>query len=89
MILELSSHERLQFQYILPVQGSLRTLELVEKILDKVKISDVQNIDSNKKIDFDKNESGIMVDMIHFLDQNQQLNIQSLSLIHKILKETK
>lgn len=87
--IELTSNERLQFQYILPVQGSLQTLELVDKILDKANVND---LDTKKiaKIEFESIEIKFIKKMIKFLDEQKQLNFQSLSLIKKFLniKET-
>lgn len=87
--INLTKDERLQFQYILPVQGSLLTLELVDKILNKVK---VDNIDDNesKEFDFENNELEFIKNMINILDGQGKLNFQSLSLVRKILnKENK
>jgi hypothetical protein len=44
MIIALTGNERLQFQTILPIQGDLKTLELVDSILSKVKIEDSNDI---------------------------------------------
>lgn len=82
--INLTSNEILQFQYILPVQGSIQTLELVEKILNKVNVYD-EDIDKIKKIEFDIIEIKFVKDMIKFLDKQKQLNFQSLSLIKKFL----
>ena len=85
MILNLTGKEIFEFQYILPAQGSLKTLELVQKILDKVNIQDIEN---DKDIDFTKEEIDFVSQMIQLLDENQSLKITSLSLIKKILKES-
>ena len=86
MVLELPGEEILQFQYILPVQGSLQTLELLQHILEKVKVDEIKDMIT---VDFDKDEINFMKNVICILDEKQQLYYQSLSLIHKILKETK
>jgi hypothetical protein len=89
MIIQLTNNEILQFQYILPVQGSLSTLELVEKILNKVKFLDKKEIGSQsiREVDFDEKEIFFITEMINILDENQQLRYDSLSLVKKILKE--
>lgn len=76
--IELTENERLQFQYILPAQGSLQTLELVEQILEKIKI--------NGDVEFSDIEIKFIIDCIQYLDNQKQLTISSLSLIKKILK---
>jgi len=81
----LSKQEIMNFEYILPVQGSLETLELVQRIITKLDI--VNDSDIEHEIDFDVKEIQLLKTVITFLDQNQRLNIKSLSLIHKILKE--
>lgn len=89
--INLTGNERLQFQYILPVQGSLLTLRTVEIILEKIDINNVKDINECLKIDFGKEEISFIKEMINFLDEQKKLNFQSLSLINKILniKETK
>jgi hypothetical protein len=79
----LAENEINQFGYILPVQGSIQTLELVQSILDKVGSLNVENL----TIDFSKEEISFMITMIDVFDKNQQLTLSSLSLIKKILKE--
>ena len=90
MILALTGNERLQFQTILPIQGDLKTLELVDSILSKVKINDIGDIKSNEEQEFEFNdkESELIHKMIKILDSQQQLQFTSLSLIKKIIKET-
>ena len=90
MILALTGNERLQFQTILPIQGDLKTLELVDSILSKVKIDDINDIKSNEEQEFEFNdkESELIHEMIKILDSQQQLQFTSLSLIKKIIKET-
>ena len=90
MKLALTGNERLQFQTILPIQGNLKTLELVDSILSKVKINDISDIKSNEEQEFEFNdkESELIHKMIKILDSQQQLQFTSLSLIKKIIKET-
>lgn len=83
--LELSKEEILQFQYLLPVQGDLKTLELVEGIINKVKI---ENEDA-KVVDFENSELLLMYNFIMFLDSQKTLSFQSLKLIRKILNTCK
>ena len=85
IILSLTGHERLQFQYILPVQGSIETLELVKTIFEKVNI-DVKNTENAEDVNFEANEIDFLVRMINILDQQAKLHFQSLSLVKKILK---
>jgi len=82
MILKLSEEEIKQIRYILPVQGNIKTLELVQKILDKTEAD-------SEELEFDDQEVELIKKMVHYLDQNQKINLSSLSLIQKILKETK
>jgi hypothetical protein len=90
MKLALTGNERLQFQTILPIQGNLKILELVDSILSKVKIEDSNDITSNNEQEFEFNieESDLIHEMIKILDLQQQLQFTSLSLIKKIIKET-
>lgn len=81
----LSASERLQFQYLLPVQGNLKTLELVDKILKKVFIKDEK--ESEAEFIFEIEEVQFLQDCIKILDQNNKLNFQSLSVIRKIMEE--
>lgn len=82
--IELSGNERLQFQYLLPAQGSLETLEMVEKILKKCKIND-KDFEKVVIVEFEKNEIRLVKDCIEVLDKNQQLRLESLPLIKKIM----
>ena len=84
MIVNLTADERLNLQYILPVQGSLETLELVEKIVSKCKINETKDLETIE-IDFDETEIEFIQDMINFLDSQKRLSLQALSLIRKIL----
>lgn len=81
----LSVTERTNFPYILPVQGSFRTLELVEKILLKVRIEDQK--DEEKEFIFDKEELTCLKKYIDALDENNKLQFQCLSLARKIKGE--
>lgn len=84
--IELTVTERLQFQYLLPIQGSLNTLELVDQILKRVKIEEIPDAKSDeaKGFDFEENEIIFIKNMISALDDAQKLSFSSLSLIKKI-----
>jgi hypothetical protein len=81
--MKFSVTERLQFPYILPVQGTIHTLEQVECILEKVKVEDAK--EDEKDIDFTAEELWFMCDMIQCLDQAGKISFSSLSLVRKIL----
>ena len=81
--LKLENKEKLQFKYLLPNQGSLKSLDLVERILKKVEIK--EGFEGIENIDFDEEEINFLEQMIYFLDQQQQINFNSLSLVRKIL----
>lgn len=81
----LSVNDRLQFQYLLPVQGNLQTLELVEKILAKLRIEKTDEED--KEFVFSRDEIELLKQSISILDQANKLNLQSLPTIRKIMEE--
>ena len=80
--IELTIEEKKQFQYILPIQGSIMALEMVENIL--LKLNGDLNI-----VEFEEEEYTFIVDMIMFLDNQKKLHFQSLSLIKKFLNTKK
>jgi len=80
----LSVSERLQFQYLLPVQGNLKTLELVDNILKKLNITEEEG---EREFIFEIEEIQFLQDCIKILDQNNKLSFQSLSVIRKIMEE--
>jgi hypothetical protein len=82
--IDLTGNECLEFRFILPVQGSLKTLELVEHILKKAKVNDT-DLEKLKKIDFEEIEIKFLKKMIAHLDKNQLIRFSSLSLIKKIM----
>jgi len=82
--IELTGNEVLEFQHILPVQGSLQTLETVEDIMKKVKCNDI-DLSKIKKVDFEEIEIVFLKNMIGILDKNQLIQFTSLSLIKKIM----
>lgn len=81
----LSVSERLQFQYLLPVQGNLKTLELVESITKKVFILNENEID--RDFIFEADEIIFLRSNIKMLDENNKLSFTSLSVIRKIMEE--
>jgi hypothetical protein len=91
MKIELSSQDRLQFQYILPVQGDLKTLELVESILEKIKITDGEDYNSLdlKVFEFKTDEIELIKNFIKILNDNKSIRFESLSLVKKILNGEK
>ena len=70
--------EKSNVQYILPVQGNVKTLELVESILIKS-----QSEESN--IVFDGPELDLLKTSILILDERCLISLQCLSLVKKIL----
>ena len=80
--IELTGEEKLQFQYILPMRGSLVALELVASILKKVNENVVN-------INFEDDEFSLIVEMIAILDSRKELPFSALSLIKKILNISK
>jgi hypothetical protein len=88
-MIKLTGKERFNVQYILPVQGNLKTLELVENILDRVKIKEIKDIESDNLLnyEFTKEELTLMIESIKVLDESNKLNFQCLSLVKKILHE--
>ena len=84
--MKVTRSEKFQIQFLLPVQGSIETLEQVQQILDKIKIvpEDAQSIE-DIEIDFDNNEIFFLKEMIKVLSQLQKLTLPSLSLVKKIL----
>lgn len=83
--MKLTVQERLQFQYLLPVQGSFKTLELVEKIIQKVNIKELE--EPEREFIFEIEEIEILQDSIKTLDQACKLSFQSLPVIRKIMEE--
>ena len=81
----LSVKERLQFQYLLPVQGNLKALELVESIAQKIFITDESEKD--REFVFEIEEIELLKNSISILDKNNQLSFQALSVIRKIMEE--
>jgi hypothetical protein len=81
----LSVKERMQFQYLLPMQGSLEILEKVEVILKKVFIENLE--EGEIEVGFDTEEIQFMQRNIAILDQSNKLNFGSLSVVRKIMEE--
>lgn len=83
---ELTADERLQFQYILPAKGSIKTLEMVESILEKIKFMPGQGREGSVVIEFSNEEIDLMKMSISHLDKNQILPFPVLGLAKKILR---
>ena len=83
---ELTGEERLQFQYILPAKGSIKTLEMVESILNKIKFMPGQGREGSMAIDFSEQEVELIKISISYLDENQALPFPVLGLAKKILR---
>jgi len=79
--------EKFQVQYLLPVQGSLQTLETVQEILDiiKIKPEDAES-DMIEEIELSDAHISFLKNMISVLDQSQKLSLRCLPIIRKILK---
>jgi hypothetical protein len=88
--MELTRKEKFQVQYLLPIQGSLKTLEQVEEILKRINIT-AEDAGSNEivEIQFSDEEINFICDMIKVLDQAQKLNLEILPLIRKFLLRSK
>lgn len=84
--LELTADERLQFQYILPAKGSIKTLDMVESILNKIKFMPGQGREGSVVIEFSNEEIDLMKMSISHLDENQILPFPVLGLAKKILR---
>jgi hypothetical protein len=75
-----TAEEKNCFKYILPAQGNIKTLELVESIFSKV-----QGVE--EEIKFDVMEKVLILQSIETLDQNHLIPFQCLPLVRKILGE--
>lgn len=82
----LSGNDIYQVQFLLPIQGNLKTLELVQQILDKANISEEdRGNEIEREIVFSDEEIIFLRNMIMILDESQKLSFSCLSLIKKIL----
>ena len=86
--LELTAAERFEIQFVLPAQGSIKNLELVKTIFEKIEIFSIQGNESDdvKHIEFEDEEIALMQNTIHALDESQRLRYSSLELAKKILR---
>lgn len=84
--LSLSIEERVNFQFLLPVQGTIATLDTVTSILNKINIKEVPDSDDELNIDFDEKEIALMIDSVKALDQAGKIHLQNLELAKKILR---
>jgi len=84
--MELTGKEIYQVQFLLPIQGDLKTLESVKQILDKLNIKEEDCDDENiRDIELTNPEIIFLENMIQVLSQAKKLNLHGLSLFHKIL----
>lgn len=84
--MKLSVNDRLQFQYLLPVQGNIKTLELVECILNRLRI--LKEDEEEKEFNFSKDEMDLLKQSISVLDQANKLSLSTLPVIRKIMEES-
>ena len=84
--MELTEKEKFQIQYLLPVQGSLKTLEQVESILQKINLRP-EDAESEMIyfLELAPEELGFLREMIGVLDQAQKISLQMLPVVRKIL----
>jgi len=80
--MNLTLNERENFKFILPVQSDIKSIELVVRILDKIKFDEKEN----KEINFDEDEILFLKDTINYLDKTKKIFLQSFSLVQKILR---
>lgn len=83
-MIELTGHEVSKIKSLLPIQGNLSVLESVQRILDKIP-EDCQG--DSISIDFSKDDILFLCQMIDILDQACKINLDSFSLVKKILKK--
>ena len=79
-----SKDEIAQFPYLLPVQGSFKTLELTEQILKKLSFENSES--ETLEISFSDQETELIKTSINYLDSQQKLHIAMLPLIRKLLQ---
>jgi|WetSurMetagenome_2_1015567.scaffolds.fasta_scaffold01018_2 hypothetical protein len=80
--MNLTLNERENFKFILPVQSDIKSIELVVRILDKIKFDEKEN----QEINFDEDEILFLKDTINYLDKTKKIFLQSFSLVQKILR---
>jgi len=82
----LTGNDIYQVQFLLPIQGNLKTLESVQQILDKANINEEdRGSEIEREIVFSDEEIIFLRNMIMILDESQKLSFSCLSLIKKIL----
>ena len=79
--IDISKEETLQFQNILPGVGCFETLELVEKIFNKV-----VKLESGGRLMLEDDEFSLLFNSINELSKGKALRYQSLTLARKIIK---
>lgn len=80
-VLIFTETEKKCFQYILPAQGNLKTLALVERILNKAN-------GTSEDITFEKEELELLSASIDCLDKQCAITLPCLPLIRKVLTYT-
>jgi hypothetical protein len=84
--MKLTGKEKFHIQFLVPVQGSLKTLELAEGILKRINIQPEDAEDGFiYDIDLKIEEISFLQEMIKILDKSQKLHLQSLPVVRKIL----
>lgn len=84
--MELTRNEKFQLQYLLPIKGNIKTLEMAQQIIEKLHINDTDRGNEEViELDFSGHEIDFLSEMIVILDQAQQLNLSCLSIVKKIL----
>jgi len=84
MKLFLSEQEIASFRYIIPIQGNLNSLIVFRNILEKADSSNKESDYSG--IEFSDIEIDYLKRYIGALDKANQLNLEALPLIEKIIK---
>jgi CRISPR/Cas system-associated protein endoribonuclease Cas2 len=79
--LTFTAEEKGLLKYLLPVQGNIRTLELVESVVAKMDASA-----DEEDIVFSNNEWKLLKISINMKDQNGIIPYECLNLVRKILK---
>jgi hypothetical protein len=84
--MELTGKEKFQIQYLLPVQGTLKALELVEGILKTINLQPEDSEDEKLySVALTPAEIDFLNEMIGVLDQAGKLSLQMLPVVRKIL----
>ena len=86
--MKLTGKEIYQIQFLLPIQGNIQTLELVQQILDKIDIKEEDREDEYiRDVKLTDPDLDFLREMIGVLDNADKLNFHGLSLYRKILSK--